>query len=203
MKPVLLAGFALMAGFAALPAHAVTIMTQTFTDSWSIEPYSYSNQTSAWEWSYTPYTTWDSSLGTLTQVKVHTTVLGTRNDASESLFLRSSFFTGWNPDQFQHYMSESVAPGQADFSFNFSKSYSGAGLDAWVNPMYLPQAHYYFESRTYGAGHTITNAVTTLEYIYEPNPTATVPDSGSTAVILGGALVGMVVWKRRRNAARD
>lgn len=201
LRGSLLSGAALLAGFTCLPVQAATIMTQTFSDSWSVEPYAYSNQTSAWMWSYTPYTIWDASLGTLTEVKVHTAVTGTRNNPGESVFLRTSFFTGWDPDQFQHTNDSSVAPGQANFAYDHAISYTGSQLDAWLNPLYLPQAHYYFESRTYDLGHSIS-ATTTLEFIYEPNPTTTtVPDSGSTALILAGTLVGLMTWHRRRSTS--
>jgi len=202
LRPALLASLVVVAGMASLPVRAVTIMTQTFTGSWTIEPYDYANQTSAWAWSYTPYTVWDSSLGTLTEVRVHTTVNGTRVDAGDALFLRSSFFTGWAPDHFQHYLSDSVAPGQPDFSYAFTKSYTGATLDSWVNPMYLPDAYYYIESRTYGAGHTISQAVTTLEYIYEANPVATVPDAGGTALILSASLGAVALLRKSGNTEK-
>jgi hypothetical protein len=175
----------------SLSVHANEI-AQTFSNSWRVDVWNYYGQVSAMQWQYTPYTPWDSSLGTLTGVTINTSVTGQRDNPTDSVYLRYAFFTGWSPDQYQFYNGTVIGPGNTDFSFDYSVSYTATtGLSTWLSYEYLPQANYYFESRTNNAGHSI-NAVTTLEYTYDP-----VPDGGLTVLMLGGGLAGLVLLRRR------
>lgn len=176
----------------AISAHADSVLTQTFSDSWRVEVWDYYGNVSALKWQYTPYTPWDSTLGTLTGVKISTNVTGQRDDSTDSVYLRTAFFTGWAPDDFQYYREFTIAPGDASFAFDYSITItSPVGLSDWLTYDYLPLANYYFESRTIDAGHSI-DATTTLVYTYK-----SVPDSGSTIALLGSALIVLAAVRRR------
>ncbi|MDQ8198782.1 hypothetical protein QEH56_11510 [Pelagicoccus enzymogenes] len=171
-------------------SNAATI-TQSFSSNWIVDPYEYENQTSAWKWHYLPYQIWDASLGELTSVTIDTEFSGKKKDQDDDLRVRISFFTGWNPADYQFSTTEWETDDSNEFTFSNSWLFTdGLGLDNWTSYDYLPQSNYYFESRTYTDGHEIS-ANTTLTYTYEP-----VPDSiGSYALI--SSLLLLVGLKRK------
>jgi hypothetical protein len=177
----------------ALPARGDTQM-QTFASAWTIAPWDQFGTVSAASWQYLTYQPWDSSLGTLEEVQVSTSITGTRALASDDVAIRYSFFTGWSPADYQFQDELLIPAGELGFSamreFSFS---SPEGLANWLTYDYLPDAFYYFESRTTEGAHTIS-ASTSLTYVY--SATAPIPEPETYAMLLAGlALLG---FARRR-----
>ena len=144
--------------------------TQSFSSDWTVSPWDYYGDTAAMEWHYLEYEPWDTALGELREVRVQTEILGEHESRAEDVRIRSAFFTGWSPAGHQHSMSFNIPAD--DNAFSISKSYvysSPADVQQWVSYDNVPPAHYYFESRTVEAGHTIS-AVTTLTFIYDSLP---------------------------------
>ena len=190
--------------FGLTNAHAAVI-TQSFESSWTVDVWDYKGDVSAMEWHYQQYTPWDPSLGTLTSAEIRLEFAGTREDAAETVRIRSGFFTGWEPVQYQYSLKEYAAGGDATFTGDWSRSYttpediaeitdfeyftgvydSGAGSGgAW----------YYFESRTDNAAHAVA-AKTTLSYYYDP---VSVPEPGTPGLLLMG-LVGAGLARKRKS----
>jgi hypothetical protein len=158
----LYAALALSSALAA-SAHAASL-TQTFNSSWTVAPWDYNGDIAAQQWQYLNFTPWDSALGTLLSVQISTTVHGTR-DPADSMTLRHAFFTGWTPNQYQFSDSLTIAAGSSLFA-NTRTFLSGTDfpLSNFLSYLYLPQAYYYFESRS-AATHSV-EASTELVYNY-------------------------------------
>jgi len=178
------------------------LITQTFDSAWSIDVWDYYGDVSAMEWHYQAYTPWDSSLGTLTSVEIFTQVTGTRDDATDTVRIRSSFFTGWNPVKYQYSRTAFIVGGDTSFSSSWSRSYTApAAIAAVTDYQYFTGVYdtgagtggawYYFESRTEGAAHSIA-ATTTLSYYYDP---ISVPEPG-TLGLFGIGLFGLAFMRR-------
>lgn len=173
----------------AAPAHAGYIQ-QSFDSEWTVEPWDYHGDYAAMRWHYIPYVPWDPSIGQLTEVRVRTQLEGTRADPTESVRLRYAFFSGWAPNDYQLAQVEYL-PGDGiaislDRSFAYSEPYE---LPNWAFPEYLPQANYYFESRTVNAAHSV-RATTTLEFYFQE-----IPEPSTLALVL--LPLAAVVMKRR------
>ena len=141
--------------------------TQHFSSDWTVSPWDYYGDIAAMQWHYTEYELWDSALGELREVRIQTEIFGERESRTEDVRIRSAFFTGWSPTDYQLSMSFNIPAD--DNAFSISKSYvysSPADVQQWVNYDNGSPAHYYFESRTVDAGQTIY-AVTTLTFIYD------------------------------------
>jgi hypothetical protein len=154
------------------------LVTQTFSSVWTVNVWNYYGDISAMDWHYQTYTPWDSSLGTLTAVDISTQFLGTREDASDAVRIRSSFFTGWDPVNYQYSHTAYIVSGESNFSGSWSRSYTTSdAIAAVTNYQYFTGVYnagagtggawYYFESRTESAGHSI-EASTTLSFYYDP-----------------------------------
>jgi hypothetical protein len=180
------------------------LITQTFDSAWSIDVWDYYGDVSAMEWHYQAYTPWDSYLGTLTAVEIFTELTGTREDATDTVRIRSSFFTGWDPVDYQYSRTAYIAGGDTSFSSSWSRSYTTPeAIAAVTDYQYFTGVYdtgagtggawYYFESRTEGAAHSIA-AATTLSYYYDP---ISVPEP-STLALFGIGLFGMALARRRK-----
>lgn len=144
--------------------------TQTLVSDWTVSPWNYYGDTAAMNWHYQEYQPWDPALGELREVHVKTEILGEHVTRAEDLRIRSSFFTGWSPADYQLSMGINI-PADDDI-FSFSESYvfrSPAELQQWVSYDHDLPAHFYFESRTVKAEHTVS-AITTLTFIYDSLP---------------------------------
>lgn len=171
--------------------------TQAFESSWDVSPWNYYGDVAAMQWHYLPYVPWDSSLGVLQEVRVDTQISGMRQLSSEPIRIRYAFTTGWNPADYQFYREFSLPGGSS--SFGLSESYTfntQSELQNWAEVSYYPPAHYYFESRSVEAPHSIS-AVTTLTYTYA----AAVPEPATWSFLLVGlmAIVGVVGKRNRSN----
>ena len=170
---------------------------QTFASSWQVSPWNYYGDIAAMQWHYLPYAPWDNSLGVLQEVRVETQFSGLRELGAEDLRIRYAFFTGWSPADYQFGRTTIVTPGASQFevteSFTFSDPYQ---LQNWTDVTYYPPAHYYFESRTVAAGHTIS-AQTTLTYTFA----SAVSEPTNVALLLAGglAIAGFAARGQRSN----
>jgi len=173
-------------------AQANTI-TQVFASDWTISTWDYYGDVAALQWHYIPYSTWDSSLGTLNKVAITTSIEGVK-DASDSVSIRYAFFTGWNPDQYQFYGENQFSAGSTTFSATLSKT-SGTdfALSNFQNYLYLPQANYYFESRS-----TVTHSIhANTALVYDYIPISSVPEPESYGMLMAGLiLVGCRIRRR-------
>jgi autotransporter-associated beta strand protein len=140
---------------------------QTFDTSWTVSPWNFYGVVAARQWEYIPYKVWDSAIGTLDKVEIRTVVSGSRNNASDVQKFRYSFFTGWNPVDYQFYEEVDIPGGTSTVSWQRTHSFTGGALGDWLKHSYLPQATYHFESTTVSAAHSIA-AQTTLTYDYTP-----------------------------------
>jgi hypothetical protein len=199
----------LLLGFLLSPATArAAFIRQTFESSWSVDVWDFYGDVSAMNWHYQPYTPWDSSLGTLTSVEILLELSGTRHDAADTVRIRSSLFTGWNPVEYQYSQVKYIAGGDVGFSGIWSSSYTTPeAISAVTDYRYFTGVYdsgagsggawYYFESRTENDAHTIA-AKTTLLYHYDP---ISVPDPvpEPTSIALWGiAALGMGLFVRRK-----
>jgi autotransporter-associated beta strand protein len=151
---------------ATAPTHGET-QVQTFDTSWMVSPWNHYGVVAARRWQYLPYKVWDSALGTLDNVEISTVVSGSRSSTSDVQKFRYSFFTGWNPADYQFYEEVEIPGGTSTVSWQRTQSFSGSALSDWLTYSYLPQATYCFESTTISAAHSIV-AQTTLTYGYTP-----------------------------------
>lgn len=166
-------------------------ITQNFSSSWSIDPWSYYGETAAIQWQYLEYEPWNSALGTLTSVTVTTSITGTRQQ-DEELKYRYSFFTGWNPADYQFYR-EAVLPANS-LAFSFEETFnmtSEQALAKWTRYSLFTPANYYFESSTLSNGHSI-NVSTNLIFSY----TSTVPEM-PTVALYGLGILCLTLMRRR------
>jgi len=150
-------------------AHA-SEKTQSFSSDWTVSPWNYYGDTAAMKWHYIEYEPWDTALGELREVRVQTEILGEQESRAEDVRIRYSFFTGWNP--VGHQLSTGFNKPVGDKAFSISNSFvydSPEEIQQWINYDNSPPRHYYFESRTVDAGHTIS-AITTLTFIYDSLP---------------------------------
>jgi hypothetical protein len=175
----------MLSGMLAGSAQASSIV-QDFDSNWTVAPWDNNGDIAAQYWQYLPYVTWDSTLGTLTSVSITTTFSGTRS-ATDALGIRYAFFTGWSPNQYQFLDADTVAAGTTAFSGSFSfVSGTDFALSNFLSYMYLPQANYFFESRT-DSTHSIS-ARTELVYNYERGAPASEPASEVLMLVALGAL---------------
>lgn len=182
----------LLAGASIASAHAATI-TQNFNSNWTVDPWDYNGDIAAQYWQYLNYAPWDTSLGTLNSVQITTTVNGTR-DAADSVGLRHAFFTGWTPAQYQFSDVASIAAGSGTFSDTRTfVSGTDFALTNFLSYLYLPQAYYFFESRS-NATHSI-DATTTLVYNYDVTQLISEP---ATELLMLVALGALAIAVRRK-----
>jgi hypothetical protein len=180
------------------------VITQSFDSSWLIDVWDYYGDVSAMEWEYQIYTPWDDSLGNLTSVVISTDLSGTRADADDDLRIRSGFFTGWNPVNYQYSRTTIIDGGDNHFSTTLRQSYTTSEEIAVVSDYtYFTGiydsgagtggAWYYFESRTENNTHSI-EAKTTLSYFFDP----IVVPTPATFAIFGIALAGLNFMRRKK-----
>jgi len=144
--------------------------TQSFSSDWTVSPWDYYGDTAAMEWHYIEYEPWDTTLGELREVRVQTEILGEHESRAEDVRIRYAFFTGSSPADYQ--FSTHFYKPVSDKAFSISNSFvhdSPEEIQQWINYDNSSPTHYYFESRTVEAGHTIS-AVTTLTFIYDSLP---------------------------------
>jgi hypothetical protein len=177
-----------------------SIIEQEFTNKWTAELWERAGVIHAWHWQYQPFSTFDSSLGTLTQVTVTLDLSLTEATLEEDTFKFSvDFFTGWGGNWLFVY-SESLSeiseePIEIKREWVFS---SPADLSRWTDPEYGPDGHHHFGSKTFDAPHTI-EASTHLIYEYDPAPVP-LPASGLIWLGLFGSMVVAGWWRRRKHA---
>ncbi len=187
----ILAALALASAFAS--AAQASTMVQDFDSNWTVAPWDYNGDIAAQNWQYLNYLPWDGTLGTLISVQINTTMSGTR-DAADALGFRYAFFTGWSPNQYQFSDADAIAAGSTSFSAVRSfVSGTDFALSNFLSYMYLPQASYYFESRS-DAAHTV-NARTELVYNYETGRHVSEP---ATEILMLLALGAMAIAVRRK-----
>ncbi|MGJ9420333.1 PEP-CTERM sorting domain-containing protein [Massilia sp. CMS3.1] len=185
-----LAVFACTAALA--PAHA-GLLTQEFVSEWTVSTWDYYGDVAALQWHYIPYLAWDPALGTLEKVSVSTAVSGNKN-VFEDLAIRYSFFTGWSSAAYQFYDAKVFAAGAGSFADLFEYDIAASNF---VAPLYLPQANYYFESRS-ATTHQIA-ARTTLSYQYAYPTEVAVPEPSTVVLAAIGAcafFLGRKSWAR-------
>ena len=159
-------------------------ITQSFnSDSKRYDLWDYNGRVAAQGWSYTPYKVFDKTLGTLTAVKINTTITGTRDDASREIAIRQAFFTGWSPADYQFYEGFALPAGSTSINFNKEITITdAAALAKWTTSLYVGAdglGNNYFEAVGYGAGFTLGRR-TTLTFVYQPT-------TGGAALELSGA----------------
>ena len=133
-----------------------SIIEQEFTNEWSVDVWDYDGRVAAQKWQYQPYSTFDSSLGTLTQVEVELNLSLTGATVGDTFRFRAGFFTGWSPSDWNLYVDESFddIPDEMDIERTWVFS-SPAELLEWTDPLYGPGGHHYFGSYTFEGSHTI------------------------------------------------
>lgn len=150
-------------------AHA-SEKTQSFSSEWTVGPWDYYGDTAAMNWHYIEYEPWDTTLGELREVRVQTEVLGKHESGAEDVRMRYAFFDGWSPADYQLSKHTYMPAGDKEFLASMSFVYdSPEETQQWLKHDTASPAHFYFESRTVEAGHTIS-AVTTLTFIYDSLP---------------------------------
>ena len=159
-------------------------ITQSFnSDSKRYDLWDYNGRVAAQGWSYTPYKVFDKTLGTLTAVKINTTITGTRDDASREIAIRQAFFTGWSPADYQFYEGFALPAGSTSINYNKEITITdAAALAKWTTSLYVGAdglGNNYFEAVGYGAGFTLGRR-TTLTFVYQPT-------TGGAALELSGA----------------
>jgi len=159
-------------------------ITQTFSDSWTVNVGDNGFANEAKQWNYQPYGLAPANLSS-TEVDILITV----SDfvAGDDFNFRSSFFTGWTPSEYQFYIDQTL-PNVSSNQFTFGLHYlfdQPSDLDTWTDSIFGPNGHYYFESTTFLGGHTI-DATTTLSY--------NVPEPSSLSLLALGMLG---LFKRR------
>ena len=144
--------------------------TQSFSSDWTVSPWNYHGDIAAMRWHYIEYEPWDAALGELREVRVQIDILGEHESRAEDVRIRYAFFTGWSPADYQLSTHFYKPVGYKAFSISNSFVYdSPEETQQWINSDNSPPTHYYFESRTVDAGHTIST-VTTLTFIYDALP---------------------------------
>jgi hypothetical protein len=157
-------------GFCSIGLLQASEKTQTFASEWTVGPWTYYGDTAAMDWHYIKYEPWDRTLGELREVRVYTEILGEHESRAEDVRIRSAFFNGWSPADYQLATHSYIPVGDKEFLTSMSYVYdSPEEIDQWINSDKAPPGHFYFESRTIKAGHTIS-AVTTLTYVYDAVP---------------------------------
>lgn len=176
--------------FAAVPLSHASVMTQQFDSNWTVSRWDYYGDVAALQWHYLPYVPWTSSMGTLTRVSISTRITGEKN-ATEDLAIRYAFFTGWNPNQYQFYAGRVFSAGESSFSGTFEYDLP---VNNFADPLFLPQANYYFESRS-ATEHSII-ARTTLTYDYVRSSDVPLPAPWSLLIAGGAAFAVYRRWAR-------
>jgi hypothetical protein len=162
--------FAAAVCICSIGAAVASERTQSFGSEWTVGPWDFYGDTAAMEWQYIQYEPWDAALGELREVRVQTDILGEYESQAEDVRIRSAFFKGWSPANYQLATHSYVPIGDKEFLASMSFVYdSPEEIQQWLSSDTAPPAHYYFESRTVAAGHTIS-AVTTLTFIYDAVP---------------------------------
>lgn len=181
-KYVWLVTWILMFGFVGVSN--ASIITQKFSNSWNINVWNYYGDVSAMEWQYQPYL---SSLYNLESVELSFDIAVSNLELGDDFRYRISFFTGWSPSSsqfsdnkwFYNVTSKDLIINK---TFLFTYDYN---LEQWQTPLYGPNGHYYFESKSLNNSHTV-NVNTELTYNYTDVP------EPSTLAIFALGMIGLV-----------
>jgi autotransporter-associated beta strand protein len=156
---------------AAASCYAET-QVQTFDTSWTVSPWDFYGEVSSRMWNHTPYTIWDSTLGSLSKVEISTVVSGSRSKPSEALTFAYCFYTGGSDRvDYQFDSGFTFTSGSTELHWQETRSLTGNALVDWLTYYYVPKGAstgaYYVETNAPTSTYTIL-AKTSLTYEYSP-----------------------------------